>query len=991
MHSFYSSFIMAVAALPPAVRKGSAFPAQQAQERGNIKEFRLGRLPENRRLSAQQAAVPPHHRSAWLILIAFLCLVPFAAAPAFGQGLGNSGTIQGTVLDPSGAAVKGAKVEIRYPVSGYEATATTDDSGQFQLSNVPFNPYHLTVSAPGFGDLDQDVEVRSAVPLDLKLTLKIATAAQTVTVQGEATDLLEQTSTFHTDVDKKWFDKIPLESSSSAISSLVTLSSPGITADSNGLFHGMGDHAENSFSVDGQPITDQQSKVFSNQIPLMSVQSLEVIAGAPPAEYGDKTSVVINVATRSGQGMTPAHGAVTASYGSFGSSYGSFEVGYGNQKWGNFIAVNGLNTTRFLDPPEVAVLHSYGNEEAIFDRMDYQPSTANSLHLNLGFTRSWFQNPNSFDQQYHPGIVNNVTGLPLGPTDQRSQIKTINVAPTWTHLISPTLVLTLGGFFRQDQYHYYPSADPLNDLAPDLQAESFAQGRRLTNAGVLSNLAYVKGINNLKAGVVYQQTFLTERDILSIVDPTLNPPCFNADGSPNTNPAVTSQGQCGGSLNPGGTPNTGFKPFLGCLDLTRPIPAPSDGCTSFRSIPFYFSGHTDIKELALYVQDTITKKNWNFNLGIRGDLYNGIAIQSQAEPRLGVAYTVRPTNTVLRVSYARILETPFNENLIIASTGCGYQVIAALVPPSGVTCNLGPIHPGWRNEFHAGLQQAFGRYVVVDGEYIWKYTHNAYDFGIVGATPLTFPIEWYRSNIPGYAIRTSVVNFHGFNALVVMSSVAARFFEPQVAGIPIIPPVSGVFRIDHDEHFNQTTHLQYQWKRGPWIGFNWRYDSGLVSGAVPCVAPTLTCFVSTPIALGGGANVPSDQVALNNAITGLPLTADQEFQAGLTCNGKLAAPNPLGAPLATCQASQFASIYVKVPPPGTENDDHNPQRIQPRSLFDLSVGDDNLFHGDRYKWSLTFTAVNLTNKVALYNFLSTFSGTHYVTPRTWTAEIAFHF
>ncbi len=56
------------------------------------------------------------------------------------------------------------------------------------------------------------------------------------------------------------------------------------------LFHGLGDHASNSFSVDGQPITDQQSKVFSNQIPSNSVQSMEVISGAPPAEYGDKTA-----------------------------------------------------------------------------------------------------------------------------------------------------------------------------------------------------------------------------------------------------------------------------------------------------------------------------------------------------------------------------------------------------------------------------------------------------------------------------------------------------------------------------------------------------------------------------------------------------------------------------------------------------------------------------------------------------------------------------
>ena len=75
----------------------------------------------------------------------------------------------------------------------------------------------------------------------------------------------------------------------------------------------------------------------------------------------------------------------------------------------------------------------------------------------------------------------------------------------------------------------------------------------------------------------------------------------------------------------------------------------------------------------------------------------------------------------------------------------------------------------------------------------------------------------------------------------------------------------------------------------------------------------------------------------------------------------------------------------------TENDDHNPPRIASRNLFDLAVGDDNLFKGDRYKWSLQLTAINLTNKYALYNFLSTFSGTHYVTPRALTAQIGFHF
>ena len=102
-----------------------------------------------------------------------------------------------------------------------------------------------------------------------------------VTVEAGA-DLIESTPVSHTDVDRGLFDKLPLESQSSSLSSLVTLASPGISADSNGLFHGFGDHASNSFSVDGQPITDQQSKVFSNQLPVDAVESLEVIQGAPP-------------------------------------------------------------------------------------------------------------------------------------------------------------------------------------------------------------------------------------------------------------------------------------------------------------------------------------------------------------------------------------------------------------------------------------------------------------------------------------------------------------------------------------------------------------------------------------------------------------------------------------------------------------------------------------------------------------------------------------
>ena len=92
-----------------------------------------------------------------------------------------------------------------------------------------------------------------------------------------------------------------------------------------------------------------------------------------------------------------------------------------------------------------------------------------------------------------------------------------------------------------------------------------------------------------------------------------------------------------------------------------------------------------------------------------------------------------------------------------------------------------------------------------------------------------------------------------------------------------------------------------------------------------------------------------------------------------------------------CDAAGLTSNLVSIPAPNTENDDKNPPRIAPRNLFDASIGEDNLFNGDRYKWSLRLTGVNIANKYALYNFLSTFSGTHYVTPRALTAEVGFHF
>jgi hypothetical protein len=323
---------------------------------------------------------------------------------------------------------------------------------------------------------------------------------------------------------------------------------------------------------------------------------------------------------------------------------------------------------------------------------------------------------------------------------------------------------------------------------------------------------------------------------------------------------------------------------------------------------------------------------------------------------------------------------------VLSSRGCQNAVLSPLLACSpGVSATL---NPGYRNEFHAGLQQAFGKHVVLSGEYIWKYTHNAFDFSVLGNTPITFPIDWHSSKIPGYAVRADVPQFHNFTAYVVASSVAARFYPPQVAGAGATVGQTGLpFRIDHDEKFNQTSHVQYTYSRGKymsglWGGFNWRFDSGQVAGSVPCYNPSSNDPNS---ACGDTSTTLNGQAAVN--LSGL--SADEEFQAGLMCNGAKASP---GHPLpAACLASQYTSSLVAIPRPGTGDNDKNPPRIQPRNLFDASIGKDNIFHADRYKIDLDLTAINVTDKYALYNFLSTFSGTHYVTPRAMTAKVTLNF
>lgn len=829
----------------------------------------------------------------------FTATILYSTSRVSAQAL-TAGSIAGSVIDPNGAVVPNATVTLSNAITGYKRTAAADADGTFRFDNVPPNNYQLTVSATGFAPSTQTVTVRTAVPITLKVALDVTSATETVTVTGNAGNLIENISTTHTDVDQTLITRLPVRSPGNGLSDVVTLAAPGVVADSNGFFHPLGDHAQTSYSIDNQPISDQQSKTFSTQLPPGAVQSLEVITGATPAEYGDKTSLVVNAITKSGLNQKKPTGAFNTNYGSFGTVSLDGSLGYGSSRLGNFINFTFERSGRFLDAPEFAVLHDRGTSGNVFDRMDYSPNSKDTFHLNLSLARNKFQTPNDFTQQSFG-------------QDQQQLVHSLNIAPGYVHIFNATTVLTINPYYRMDNFKYFASPNAFAD-----QPMSFSQSRRLNNVGVKADLSYVKGRHNAKFGVQLQHTLLTEGFQFGITDPDFNDP---------TSPA--------------------FLPGLRAFDLTR------------GGNYFVFHGHTDIRQEAVYAQDNVTIGNATATLGVRFDNYNGITKGRLVQPRLGISYHVKPTSTVLRASFTRNFETPYNENLVLSSaTGAGGLANGVL----GDTSNL-PLQPGTRTQFNVGFQQAIGRYIVLDVDYFNKRTNNAYDFNVLLNTAVAFPISWQKSKLDGASFKFNLTNYKGLTAFTVAGHTRARFFPPETGGLFFNSDLpTGVFRIDHDQQLEQTTQVQYQfehWKKlAPYVNFTWRYDSGLVAGSVPDYA------------------------------TALDFSGDEQQQIGLFCGSTFAT---LTNPIRSCTSGNRGALRVRIPAEGTENDDTNPPRIAPRHLFDFSAGTDNLFRGDRNKISLRFTVVNITNKVALYNFLSTFSGTHFVTPRTFQVQAGISF
>ncbi len=691
----------------------------------------------------------------------------------------SAGTIRGVVTGPDGQPMSGVPLILRNDITGFKADAVTDTNGRYAFFNVPFNPYELHVEVQGFATQHLAVDVRSTSPIDQPVALKLESVSANVKVEAEkpAAVLETDSSQSHVDIDKSSIQRAPAATPSRGMESLI-IQAPGFSQDENGRYHFQGAHSQQSYVVDGQPISDQIGTTFSNSIDPGILQSAEVIYGNVPAEYGEKIAAVINLTTKSGLGTGGPHGDVHAGGAQFKTYDAGASVGGGSSTFGYFGSVDASKSDRFLDPVNFDNFHNHGDTERAFLRLDSTtPQGSDSFRLSGLIGRTNRDVTNTFTEE-------------AANTDNTVETNDWNANAGWQHVFGSSAVLDTTLFARNNRFTYRGSP---ND--PSVITNS---KRSLDNYGVQPTLSIQAGaVNELKFGAVFKSYPIQERFSFGITDPNLNDP--NSDT---------------------------YNPNLAPYDLTR-------GGTFFQ-----FDESKTITYLAGFAEDTIRLSNFTAQVGLRYDHNSFPLTESQLQPRVGMSYYIPSTKSVLRASYNRIFETPEYENILFSSS----EEAAALAPPdvqqSRALGNGLLFVPSERqNAYDVGLQQQISSSLRVDVDFWRRDSDFAGDQDQFQNTGIVFPLAFKHGKLHGWNVRLDLAPVDGFRAYASVGHTRAIYVPPLAGGLFLDPSAldainSGPFIIDHDEKLQIQSGLNYDFgKSGLWLGTVVRYDSGLVTGA----------------------------------------------------------------------------------------------------------------------------------------------------------------
>jgi len=414
------------------------------------------------------------------LLSAFLWVLPLCAQS-------NTGELRIKVTDPAGLGVK-SSVQLVSEANQIRKTLLTDDAGNLVAKQLPFGVYRVEVQREGFAPFSDSVEVRSAIPAEYHVTLRIAPMSTSVTVNDADTLIDPHRSGTINRIGK---DTIADRTTSLPGRSLQDLinSQPGWLYEGNAVLHPRGSEYQTQLVVDGIPLTDNRSPSFGPEIEADDVQAMSIYTAGIPAEYGRKLGGVVEMNTTKDPGAG-LHGNVVLAGGSFDTVDGYLLTQY---EWGkNTVGVNaeGAMTDRYLNPP---VLQNFTNNGTTGDfGASYERDFSNHDRLSFSVRHEFsrFRVPNELVQEA------------AGQRQDRDNFETMGIV-SYQHLFSQNVVGDLHAMVRDDSEGFTssPSSTPIIVFQQNGFREGYFKG----------TISVHHGIQEWKAGVESDSTFLREQ------------------------------------------------------------------------------------------------------------------------------------------------------------------------------------------------------------------------------------------------------------------------------------------------------------------------------------------------------------------------------------------------------------------------------------------------------------------------------------------------
>ncbi|MGB8989285.1 MAG: hypothetical protein WCC37_21995, partial [Candidatus Sulfotelmatobacter sp.] len=709
------------------------------------------------------------------------------ALPLLAQS--DTGELRLTVTDPAGLGLK-CSVELVSQGNEYRQTFTTDDQGNLDAKRLPYGIYQVQIQAQSFAHGSESVEIRSALPLDRTIRLKVASVSESANVSASRTLVDPYRAGSVNEVGPETIQNRLTALPGRSMQDLVN-SQPGWLYEGNAVLHPRGSEYQTQFVVDGIPLTDNRSPSFGPEpAEADDVESLKIYTAGIPAEFGRKMGGVVEVNTL--KNRDPGfHGQLTM----FGGTYDTAGINTQDQyRWGKNtfgLSASGNMTSHYLNPVVPENYTNNGTTGSFSVSYERDLTQKDRLTLIVRHELARYAIPNEYVQQNGAFVPNsdNTVGCPPGPAGEPpadcvfipgGQLQNGDNFETmgsisYQHIFSSDAIGSLRGMARDNSNDFYsnPESWPLIATQHNDFKEIYFNG----------SASIHHGRQEWKAGVESDAIFLHENT--SYVMPDCTDP---------------SDPRC--PIN------------IGILDA---------GATTFA-----FTGSRPDLEQSAYIQDAIRLGTWTVNAGLRWDHYQLLVNQNAVSPRLAISRYFPSVGVNIHGSYDRIFQTPSFENILLASSPAA-EALDTSVPALQL-----PVQPSHGNYYELGATKAFFGKLRLDTNMFRRDVNNYADDSQILSTGISFPIAFDKGIIYGAEAKLEVQSWGRFSGFASYSYIVGNVWNPVTGGLFLgddatgaTSQLTGHFPDSQDQRNTVRARVRYQVAPRLWVALGADYNSGL--------------------------------------------------------------------------------------------------------------------------------------------------------------------